>query len=288
MKKGNRPRMVVTGILCGILVLGVVLLGMYFWNGYREKKKQEELAKQVVDQEEIEAPKETNPIDFDSLWALNPDVYAWIYIPGTNISYPVLQHPDDNTYYLEHTIEGEKKRPGTIYSENYNSKDFTDFNTILYGHNMHSNGTMFYELHNYENADFVEQNRQIIIYLPDRRLTYQIVAVAVTDNSHLMYKYRNFNDEGKDAFLAMLSDAGTKGEYFDASWHGTRDSRLLTLSTCVYRHDDQRFLVVGELTDETELAPKEPAAETEPAGAAGADAAGRTSLPEESGTGAAE
>lgn len=263
MRKSGRLRMVVTGILCGVLALGLILLGYYFWNGYQEKKKQEELEKQVVDQEEIEEPKEINPIDFNSLWALNPDVYAWIYIPGTNISYPVLQHPDDNTYYLEHTIEGEKKRPGTIYSENYNSKDFTDFNTILYGHNMHSNGTMFYELHNYENADFVEQNRQIIIYLPDRRLTYQIIAVTVTDNSHLMYKYRNFNDEGKDAFLAMLSEAGSQGEYYDASWQRSEDTRLLTLSTCVYRHDDQRFLVVGALTDETELESAESANEQE-------------------------
>ena len=269
MKKGNRLRTVVTGILCGILLLGLILLGYYFWNGYQEKKKQQDLEEQVVDKEAIEEPKETNPIDFESLWAVNPDVYAWIYIPGTNISYPVLQHPDDNTYYLEHTIEGEKKRPGTIYSEDYNNKDFTDFNTILYGHNMHSNGTMFYELHNYENADFVQQNRQIIIYLPDRQLTYQIIAVAVTDNSHLMYKYNQFDKQGQDAFFVMLQNTDAEGEYYDASYQRKEDEHLLTLSTCVYGHYENRFLVVGALVDETELSMQETTDEA----ADGADAA---------------
>ena len=86
----------------------------------------------------------------------------------------MLQSAEDNSYYLEHTIEGEKTLPGAIYSENYNSKDFSDYNTILYGHNMR-NGTMFAGLHDFEDPEFVQQNRQIIIYLPDRRLTYQII-----------------------------------------------------------------------------------------------------------------
>lgn len=273
MKKGSRIRMLITGILIGILALGLILLGMYFWRGYQDKKRQEKLENEVVNQEEMEEPQAVNPIDFESLWQINPDVYAWIYIPGTNISYPVLQHPDDNTYYLEHTIEGEKKRPGTIYSETYNSKDFTDFNTILYGHNMHSNGTMFYELHKFEDGEFLSQNRQIMIYLPDRQLTYQIVAVAVTDNSHLMYKYQNFSDKGKSAFLEMLSDTGVEGEYYDSSWQQSGDMRLLTLSTCVYRQEDQRFLVVGALIEETELQRAQDADTEEPKEDAGTDAA---------------
>lgn len=229
------------------------MLGYYFWNGYQEKKKLKELENKVVDEETIDGPKESNPIDFESLWEVNPDVYAWIYIPGTNISYPVLQHPTDNSYYLEHTIEGERKRPGTIYSENYNKKDFSDFNTILYGHNMHSNGTMFYELHKFEDSDFLEQNRQIIIYLPKQQLTWKIIAVAVVDNMHLMYKYQNFDDQGRDAFLEMLKDTDTQGEYYDTSWQRTDDTRLLTLSTCIYGQEENRFLVVAALTDEIEL-----------------------------------
>lgn len=141
MKKG-RTKSVLTGLFAGILILGLLLGGSYLWREYQQKQKQEDLKEKVVDQEALEEPKESNPIDFASLWNLNPDVYAWIDVPGTEISYPVLQSAEDISYYLEHTIEGEKTLPGAIYSENYNSKDFSDYNTILYGHNMR-NGTMF-------------------------------------------------------------------------------------------------------------------------------------------------
>ena len=92
---------------------------------------------------------------------LNPDVYAWIDVPGTEISYPVLQSAEDNSYYLEHTIEGEKTLPGAIYSENYNSKDFSDYNTILYGHNMR-NGTMFAgPLHDFEDPSLCSRTGRL-------------------------------------------------------------------------------------------------------------------------------
>lgn len=252
MKKG-RTRSVLTGLFAGILILGLLLGGSYLWREYQQKQKQEDLKEKVVDQEALEEPKESNPIDFASLWNLNPDVYAWIDVPGTEISYPVLQSAEDNSYYLEHTIEGEKTLPGAIYSENYNSKDFSDYNTILYGHNMR-NGTMFAGLHDFEDPEFVQQNRQIIIYLPDRRLTYQIIAVSIVDDSHLLYKYNNFNAEGQEAFWQELQDTDEAGEYFDTSYQKTRDEHLITLSTCIGSRPNNRLIVVGALVDETELA----------------------------------
>ena len=57
---------------------------------------------------------------------MNPDVYAWITVPGTEIEYPILQHPSDNSYYFMHNIDGSYGYPGCIYTENLNSKDFTD------------------------------------------------------------------------------------------------------------------------------------------------------------------
>ena len=111
MKKG-RARSVLTGLFAGILILGLLLGGSYLWREYQQKQKQEDLKEKVVDQEALEEPKESNPIDFASLWNLNPDVYAWIDVPGTEISYPVLQSAEDNSYYLEHTIEGERNAAG--------------------------------------------------------------------------------------------------------------------------------------------------------------------------------
>ena len=53
-------------------------------------------------------------MDFDVLWEQNPDVVAWIEIPGTEVNYPVLRS-EDNEYYLLHNLDGSKGYPGCIY-----------------------------------------------------------------------------------------------------------------------------------------------------------------------------
>lgn len=92
--------------------------------GRSEKEPEDEGSKSKVD----------IPIDFAALKEKNPDVYAWISIPGTAIDYPVLQRENDNTYYLDHTIDHEEKTEGAIFTENYNNTDFEDPNTVIYGH----------------------------------------------------------------------------------------------------------------------------------------------------------
>ena len=59
-----------------------------------------------------------------------------VCLPGTEIEYPILQHPSDNSYYFMHNIDGSYGYPGCIYTENLNSKDITDNNTVIYGHNV--------------------------------------------------------------------------------------------------------------------------------------------------------
>ena len=61
-----------------------------------------------------EEQSEVIPVKFEELQAVNPDVYAWITVPGTDIDYPILQHASDNSYYLMHNIDGYLK--WTLYS----------------------------------------------------------------------------------------------------------------------------------------------------------------------------
>ena len=89
------------------------------YNEIRNEVKADTSAEETDDVEETDPPVEI-PIDFDSLQEQNPDVYAWITVPGTQIDYPILQSPDDNSYYLTHTIDGEEKTEGAIFTENYN------------------------------------------------------------------------------------------------------------------------------------------------------------------------
>ena len=142
---------IVAGIAIGYLIL-------YYTKLVKNEKKYDEVVKEVVKEEVKKEPQEdayTSPIDFKKLQEQNPDVYAWIEIPGTNVNYPIMRHPTDDAYYLDHTIDGTAGLPGSIYTENYNNKEFTDFNTVIYGHDMRD-GTMFKDLHKYEDEEFLK------------------------------------------------------------------------------------------------------------------------------------
>jgi len=132
---------------------------------YEEIKNSVDITIQPDESQEIQK----KSIDFNALWEINKDIYAYIEVPGTDISYPILQSKNDNSYYLNYTIEGIKGLPGSIYTENYNSKEFGDRNTVIYGHNM-KNGTMFAQLYNYSDTKFFNENQYIYIYLPDKVL----------------------------------------------------------------------------------------------------------------------
>ena len=115
------------------------------------------------------------PVDFDELQTMNPDIYAWIKIPGTDISYAVLQRDgdDDQEYYSKHSENGAYYSGGSIFSQSYNRKDFSDPMTVLYGHNLR-NGRMFAQLNGFSDAEVFESHRYIYVYLPDRMLVYEI------------------------------------------------------------------------------------------------------------------
>lgn len=195
----------------------------------------------------IEVPERS--LDFEALQAdTNADIYAWIYVPGTNIDYPVLQHPTDDTYYLNYNLDGSKGYPGCIYSESCNSMDFTDRMTVLYGHNM-KNGTMFGSLHNFEDEAVFDEYRYIFVYLPEKILVYEIFAAYEGSNNHIIYGHE-WDDE---SWVQYLEDTLTlTGENDNAvdSYEFTVGDKVLTLSTCVRNVPNKRFLVQGVLLDE--------------------------------------
>lgn len=193
-------------------------------------------------------PEEEIPIDFEELWETNPDVYAWIVIPGMDINYPILQHPTDDSYYLNHNIDGSTGRPACIYTESLNSKDFTDNNTVIYGHNMR-NGTMFAQLHKFEDKDFFDEHREIIIYLPDKVLHYKIFAVHNYDDRHLLYSF-DFSDKAvyKD-YLESIFSIDDMNANIDTEMTVTENDKIITLATCVYKQPSLRFHVQAVLVE---------------------------------------
>ncbi len=193
----------------------------------------------------IEIPEKE--IDFEDLKEqVNPDIYAWLYIPDSTIDFPVLQHPEDNSYYLNYNIDGSKGRPGCIYTENTNSKDFTDHNTVMYGHNMR-NGTMFAGLHKFEDAEYFADNPYIYVYTPDEVFVYRIFGAYEFSNIHLLAGYETETEEGFGEYLEDVMSVRSMNSNFDSDVQVTEKDRILTLSTCVSGKADKRWLVQGVL-----------------------------------------
>ena len=155
-----------------LITAAAVCLGIGVYQFTKEQnagKGYQDLSEEVKKEPEDEGSKSKVdiPIDFAALKEKNPDVYAWISIPGTAIDYPVLQRENDNTYYLDHTIDHEEKTEGAIFTENYNNTDFEDPNTVIYGHDMR-NGSMFKGLLDYRDKTFFDQNKEVLIYAVSR------------------------------------------------------------------------------------------------------------------------
>ena len=186
------------------------------------------------------------PIDFEALWEINPEAYAWITIPGTEIDYPILQSETDNTYYLTHNIEGGESPEGAIFTEDYNSKNFEDPNTVIYGHNMR-NGSMFQGLHEYMDRAFFDENREVLIYLPDKILHYEIFAAYLYDDRHLLESF-DFEDEDVfGAYLNRIFSIRDMNSFIDTDMEVTAEDKIITLSTCYSNESNQRYLVQAVL-----------------------------------------
>lgn len=194
---------------------------------------------------DIETPP-SDVVDFAGLQAMNPDVYAWISVPGTKIEYPILQHAADNTYYLNYNIDGSHGYPGCIYTENVNAKNFSDTNTIIYGHNM-KNGTMFSGLHNFKDKDFFNANKQVIIYTPETTYEYEIFAAYTYDDRHLWYSF-DFKDEAVyENYLNNIFEMRDMSANIDFDANVTKNDKIITLVTCIGNQPNNRLLVQAVL-----------------------------------------
>ncbi len=191
-------------------------------------------------------------IDWESLYAENEDIYAWIYLPPTPIDYPVLQHPTDPDYYLNRNIDLSEGYPGCIYSQCGNSLDFTDPNTVLYGHNMYDN-MMFTTLHWFEGKEFFEETPYVYIYLPGKVLVYQIYAAYTTNNMNQLTTYDYSNPVNFQAYLDYTRSGSRPTDHYRYDIELTYDNHILTLSTCVDQHHELRYLVQAVLMNEADL-----------------------------------
>lgn len=182
-----------------------------------------------------------SPIDFTNMLAINPDIKGWIHIPGTDISYPVVQS-QDNSYYLEHNASQEENRAGAIFIDYENSSDFTDYNTIIYGHRM-NNGSMFAQLHKYEDPEFLEANQIFsIIDISGKVHNYRIFEVADVGKNLGEPVYRT-DFTSPEEFLDWRQTSCGNSVYSFIPVENSISGNVVTLSTCLQGDGSKRFIV---------------------------------------------
>lgn len=188
-------------------------------------------------------------VDFAALQGVNPDVVGWIYIEALDgISYPVVQG-EDNEEYLHTTYENNYNFAGTIFIDYENSRDFSDCNTLVYGHNM-KNGSMFGQLKKFsEDQTTYEKSKYFWIFTPEKDYRYEIISAYTTGvNSDTYTLFKGPGDE----FQEYLDTIKGYSEIETDDTELTIKDRIVTLSTCT-GNDATRYVVQGRLADSVDV-----------------------------------
>ncbi len=268
-KKGkysrNTPKRKAVGIaavsLCGLLALGSGFLMVRDLNQYSESAgAYEDIASHVELPEQTEAPEddntETDPagadpsvvlptVDFEALRETSPDIIGWLALPDTAINYPVTQ-TDDNEYYLHHLYDGTYNKTGCLFTDYENQEDFSDRNTIIYGHNMRD-GSMFAALNEYDEQSYFDGHPQMYLVTPGGGYVVEIFTAFVAKPSESgsgTSPWRlSFKDDG--AYTTWLSEMAGRS-VIETDVTATSSDKVLTLSTCM-PGGASRFIVMGKL-----------------------------------------
>ena len=251
-----------------ILVISLALVGVSAFNVisiYGEYKKgideyaeleeyvtvEEAAEPEVVQEEEQEEVKEYQiplkvDVRYEVLESINDDFVSWIYYEPLEISYPVVRG-NDNDYYTEVTFEGTENTSGAIFMDFLNKPDFSNYNTIIYGHNMR-NGTMFGSLKKLlSDEEIVKSDPYFYVFTEDKSFMYEIFAVYITGAGSQTYDLI-IDEEGQKEYLEYIDKAAT----YRSEKEVKASDRVVTLSTCYGLHSKNRTVVHGVLIAEEE------------------------------------
>ncbi|MCR5687113.1 MAG: class B sortase [Lachnospiraceae bacterium] len=185
--------------------------------------------------------------EYKTLYNNNKSLIGWVKIDDTLIDYPVMQSKS-NEYYLDHNFDQQKDNNGSIFIDNACSIWPRSQNIIMYGHNMKS-GKMFGELKKYKQESFLRSHPYIFFDTLYNKGKYQVMYVFgdnVYDEVEVAFKYYQFIDANSvEEWDSAMNDMSAKS-MFDTGVTASFGEDIITLSTCDYEKDAERFVVVAK------------------------------------------
>ena len=239
--KVNPKAVLLTGL---VIVFGSLGGFLYIFMGYQKSNDLYDTVSVSYTQVE-DAPtswEDMMDVDFDALQQINPDVIGWIYIEGTDVSYPIMYSGDDEGY-LRTTIDKQYATAGSIFLEGYNQPDFSDSHNIIYGHNMR-NLSMFGTLKFYKTEDnYLDDHRYFQIITPEAKMRYEIFSYFDTEPASWVYAVPYSDSEEFNDYISELVNHSYEKINLDEKL--TSKDQIVTLSTC--SANEMRFTIHGAL-----------------------------------------
>jgi sortase B len=237
----KNKKIILIFIAAAIFILAAVCVYIF----YPEYKESDDYNKKIKYFEEISPDNPNNNYDdknaglLDDLKNINSDICAWITIPDTNIDFPIVQC-EDNEYYLSHDIEKNYSYMGVPFLDYRNNSDFSDFNSIIYGHNI-KNRRMFSDINKFKTQEFFDTHTVGYLTLNDRKHTINFIACDVVESTSFAYTTVFLSDDEKDNFIENIRKNAVCMRNFD----DLKNKNLCTLSTCSYEFDNARTVLIG-------------------------------------------
>ena len=280
MKSGKRVIGLVSGAV-NMAVLAAILLLLSFscyaiWDSERvhegARSAHYEIYKPTVENESM---------SFMELQEINPDVFGWLTIYGTHIDYPLVQG-EDNWKYVNANALGKYSFSGALFLDSNCSRDFSGFNSIIYGHHMEKQ-TMFGEIGLFAEKFYFDTRRYGMLYFEGREHGLEFFAFLHTDAYdgsvfRLVGAGLDERQQYLDRMMGMaLSLMQTDdSDDIDLHWSGARmderrqyldkllgiayhirpevevnlDEHIVLLSTCSNISTNGRDILIGIITDE--------------------------------------
>jgi len=250
-----RKKRILQILISGVLLIVMIISGCQIWKIQSYYRAENELHENLLNYEPQAIINENTPnIDATitdvknkeivALKEKNSDVLGWAKIDDTDISYPFV-HGMDNDFYLRRDLHKEYAYAGTIFVDYRCRGDFSDFNTILYGHNM-KNGSMFHNLSLFSDKDYFNTHQTGTIYLEDVNLKLEIFAYLLVDSVDLVNFQKEEDPTNLQAdYIEFIHINAQQFRDVDIS----EETRLVTFSTCSYEFDEARAIVVAKVCD---------------------------------------
>lgn len=153
----------------------------------------------------------------------------------------------DNEYYLDHLCDGTYSKVGSLFVDYENQADFSDRNTIIYGHNMRD-GSMFALLNEYDSQAFYEEHPKMYLVTPEGGYEVEIFAAFAAEPSESGSDASPGVWNGRRWGLHYVDHFHERSLLIETDVTVTGSDQVLTLSTCT-PGGTERFLVMGTMTE---------------------------------------